>query len=310
MNWAWASSLDNLWRSPSLPMWITFAAAVFFALILFVTIFRAEKSVANGALAVITLLAIGIAVAATAAHSTLGASQAGMADRSAVSPALSVPALACLDGLAGDAVEAACEKPLFASAESSAAAVSYTAAQISRLSALAAQASTDNKPAPDVSILRHTLERDRYGLAAHVLSVRDGCTATDCAFFSALNDHTQISSNMNERVYEGLIGRYALSWNNPPAASSAALATPTMPQGKPLSGDFPSSSSIPPVSIMTGEPGGAGAPPASAKPPAPPPHPPTAATAAPKRVARRPPPPAPPAAPAPPPPQPQQSDDN
>ena len=65
MNWAWASSLDHIWRSPSFPMWLTLAAAGFFALLLLITLLRAEKSVANGALTVITLLAVGVAVAAT-----------------------------------------------------------------------------------------------------------------------------------------------------------------------------------------------------------------------------------------------------
>src|SRR5437588_12566191 len=65
MNWAWASSLDQLWRSPTFPMWITLAAAGFFGIIVLITLLRAEKSVANGALAIITLLAVGIAVAAT-----------------------------------------------------------------------------------------------------------------------------------------------------------------------------------------------------------------------------------------------------
>src|SRR2546430_16651830 len=65
MNWAWASSLDQLWSSASFPMWITLAAAGFFGIIVLITLLRAEKSVANGALTVITLLAVGITVAAT-----------------------------------------------------------------------------------------------------------------------------------------------------------------------------------------------------------------------------------------------------
>src|SRR5882762_3999274 len=65
MNWAWTTSFDQLWRSPTFPMWLTLAAAGFFGIILLITLMRAEKSVANGALTVITLLAIGIAVAAT-----------------------------------------------------------------------------------------------------------------------------------------------------------------------------------------------------------------------------------------------------
>ena len=61
MNWAWASSLDHIWRSPNFPMWLTLAAAGFFGIIVLITLLRAERSVANGALAVITLLAIGVA---------------------------------------------------------------------------------------------------------------------------------------------------------------------------------------------------------------------------------------------------------
>ena len=65
MNWPWANSLDQIWRSPGFPMWLTLAAAGFFGVIVLITLLRAEKSVANGALTVITLLAVGIAVAAT-----------------------------------------------------------------------------------------------------------------------------------------------------------------------------------------------------------------------------------------------------
>src|ERR1700721_2983575 len=65
MNWAWATSLDQLWRSPAFPMWLTLAAAGFFAVIVLITLLRAEKSVANGALTVITLLAVGIALTST-----------------------------------------------------------------------------------------------------------------------------------------------------------------------------------------------------------------------------------------------------
>ena len=65
MNWAWASSLDQIWRSPTFPMWLTLAAAGFFGIIILITLLRAEKSVANGALTVITLFSIAVAAAAT-----------------------------------------------------------------------------------------------------------------------------------------------------------------------------------------------------------------------------------------------------
>src|ERR1700754_3782251 len=111
MNWAWASSLDQIWRNPSFPMWLTLAAAGFFALIVLITLVRAEKSVANGALTVITLLAVGIAVAAT----LRGFGPMGTASPSSQPPAAmaSLPALSCIDDLAGETVLTACEKTLF-----------------------------------------------------------------------------------------------------------------------------------------------------------------------------------------------------
>src|ERR1700759_1625976 len=98
-------------------MWLALLAAVFFGLIVLVTLLRAEKSVANGALTVITLLAIGIAAAAT----IRGTPTTGQGSASAVPVPVStasLPALACLDDLAGDMVLAACEKVLFGSADS------------------------------------------------------------------------------------------------------------------------------------------------------------------------------------------------
>src|SRR5947208_11637975 len=127
MNWAWASSLDQLWRSPTFPMWITLAAAGFFGIIVLITLLRAEKSVANGALAIITLLAVGIAVAATIRG--YGPASRGGSGETRSTPQMmtaALPALSCIDDLAGDTVLAACEKALFGSAEAVAAAVTYT----------------------------------------------------------------------------------------------------------------------------------------------------------------------------------------
>ena len=125
MNRALATSIENFWNSQSLPMWLTIAAAGFFAIILLVTLFRAERSVANGALTVITLLAIGIAITTMIRASGVTDGSSGDS-KSSVQSGASLPALACLDGLAGESVEAACEKALFASADAVAAGVSYT----------------------------------------------------------------------------------------------------------------------------------------------------------------------------------------
>ena len=100
MDWTWTTSLDQLWRSPTFPMWLTFAAAAFFALVLVVTLFRAEKSVANGALTVITLLAVAVAAAATMRGFSPG-SEGNVTPRAPMQVNASLPALSCIDDLAG-----------------------------------------------------------------------------------------------------------------------------------------------------------------------------------------------------------------
>src|ERR1700726_3281717 len=116
MNWAWATSVEQIWRSPGFPMWLTLAAAGFFGVIVLITLLRAEKSVANGALTVITLLVIGIAVAATIPGFGPGDRTVSAADRS-IQPVVSAmpPALSCIDDLAEETVLTACEKSLFGS---------------------------------------------------------------------------------------------------------------------------------------------------------------------------------------------------
>lgn len=259
MNWAWATSLDQLWRSPTLPMWLALAAGVFFGLIVLVTLLRAEKSVANGALTVITLLAIGVAAAATLRKSDTagqGASTSSVAAVAVPQVNASLPALSCLDDLAGEMVLAGCEKVLFGSADAVAAAVSASAAQINRLTSYGNVAAADKSMTLELAGLRRAIERDRYGLIAYVLQSRDRCMADACAAYASLTDHTHIASNMEERAYEGLVTRYAPGWNAPSAAAVVATGAlaglpPSVPTGKPTTADFPSASSIPPISIMT-----------------------------------------------------------
>ena len=262
MNWAWAASLDHLWRSPTFPMWLTLAAAGFFGIIVLVTLLRAEKSVANGALTVITLLAIGIAVAATIHEFEPGGRPVAAETRSFQPVNAALPALSCVDDMAGDTVLAACEKALFGSAETAAAAVSYAASQITRLTGFGDVAAANKNLTPELQTLRRAVERDRYGLMAYVLAARDQCTPSNCAAFRALTDNHQIATNMDERVYDGLIARYAPLWNAPvaPAAAPVAALSPSMPTGKPTNADFPTAASTPPVSIMTPEPGQAATP--------------------------------------------------
>jgi hypothetical protein len=285
MNWAWASSLDHIWRSPSFPMWLTLAAAAFFGIIVLITLLRAERSVANGALAVITLLSIGVAGAATVHGFGQGDRPASGEARAVYPASAALPQVSCIDDLAGDAVLAACEKVLFGSAESVAAAVAYAASQITLLNSLGDVATANKGAGPDLQALRRAVERDRYGLMAYVLMARDRCTPTSCPAFRSLANNRQILANMDERVYENLITRYAPSWNAPAQGPSGLVAAlpASVPTGKPTNAEFPTSASTPAVSIMSPEPP-LGAPPpklapvTAAAPTAPPaPRPPAAA---------------------------------
>ncbi|MBR0952926.1 hypothetical protein [Bradyrhizobium canariense] len=285
MNWAWASSLDQIWRSPAFPVWMTLAAAGFFGLILLVTLLRAERSVANGALTVISLLAIAMALAANVRVDGPAGYATPTEARAQAAVIASLPALSCLDDLAGDAVAIGCEKALFGAPDAAAAAVSTTAARIDRLMALGDAATAEKNLTLDIKVLRRSLERDRYGLVAQVLVARDGCTQFDCAAFRSLTDQQQVAANMDSHLYDTLVARYAPTWNTPAAAQSlpatAALAglPPSMPTGKPTAAEFPSASSTPPISIMNPEPPTRQAAPAANAAAAPAPRAPAAASA-------------------------------
>jgi hypothetical protein len=254
--------MDSISHSASFPMWLTLAAAAFFGLIALITLWRAEKSVANGALTVITLLAIGIAVASMLRGSDAVAPSASGETRSSVAAGPALPAMSCIDDLAGDTVGQACEKVVFGSAESTAAAVSYAGSMISRLTALGDVAIAQRTMTPDMQAVRRAVEHDRYGLMAQVLTARDGCTPTDCAVYRSLTDNHQIITNMDEHLFDTIVTRYAPSWNAPPVATTATTGStalsmlPTsMPTGRPTNAEFPSAANTPPVSIMTPEPG-------------------------------------------------------
>jgi hypothetical protein len=269
MNWAWVTSLDQFWRSPSFPMWLTLAAAVFFAFILFLTLIRAEKSVANGVLAVITLLAIGVAAAVTLRGFESDGGRT-LNSKSRDTPInVAIPALFCIDGLAGELIESACEKALFGTPDTAAAAVSYAASEISRLRSFGDVAAANSAMSPELEALRRAIERDRYGLVAHVLVARDHCQPSECPAFQSLTDHSRITANMEEQLYEKMVMRHASSWNAPAAAMQATEPDPpalaSEPTGHPTNADYPTAASIPPISIMTPEPatGSAAAPPAA-----------------------------------------------
>jgi hypothetical protein len=172
-------------------------------------------------------------------------------------------ALACLDAAAGAAIREPCEQALLATPQDTAAAVSYVAAQLALLTAAqdhARRAGLDDLEA--LAPLRRVLEADRFGIVAHVLSVLHQCTGEDCAALSLLQDRSRVSANLAQRPFESHLKRHMAGWSStgsgrvssePEAAGSGVV--PPVAGAKPTNElFFPSSSSIPPVSIMTAEP--------------------------------------------------------
>ena len=230
-------------------------------------------------------------------------------------------ALACLDAVASPVIESACEKSLFATPEAVAAAVAYVDARFSLLAPSVALAERDPSFQPSVERLRRALEADRFGVVAHVLTTR-GCGGPDCAELRLLRDPARVVANMKSHAFDAALGVHALAWQpngsgvatvasapsspSPLATSGAAPGSPLPPGGLGAPGsskfDFPSASSIPPVSIMSAEPG---TPPPAADPKPsvlPPKRPAVAAAPAPRRHPAREAPPAPPPSPIPAPP--------
>ncbi len=190
-------------------------------------------------------------------------------DRSALAPGT---ALACLDAGAGDTVETACEKSVFASPQATAAAVAYMAARL-QLIEDAAAFTADKEIRTALAASRRAVELDRFGIAADVLARRDGCTAAQCPAFALLDDTRALKANLKGQAFRHYVERHAAAWTAP-AAKGPALAQEPAPAAapEPLARadaaeparampvkpgehwDFPSAASIPPVSIMNAEP--------------------------------------------------------
>ncbi len=216
-------------------------------------------------------------------------------------------ALACLNPVGIETVDAACEQAIFASPHSVAATVAYVDAQLSLVADGLEYANRDRSYGGGLERSRRALEADRFGFVAHVLETR-GCTAEDCAAFKLLRYTTRVKANLKEHAFEAHVTQYAANWpaNNVATAAGApqvpsAITLPPSASAAPVVSrfNFPSSASIPPVSIMSAEPTGSTPPNngTSSEPPAPDAQKPPARRQSANKpaAARLPPPPAPPA---------------
>jgi len=263
-----ATALDPTGAGSSLPLW---AAAVLAALVIIAGIVAFVRngldgvsgSLMQGTVVLMVALAGWWAIDHFARRDILAERQALDARAFELTARAMAPGstLACLDAMAGDVVEDACEKALFASPEAAAAAVSYVAAQLSLLASAGDHARRAG-PGSALMQLRHALEADPFGVVAQVLAVRDGCTPAQCGAFALLQDTRRISTNLAERPFEARLKQYAAAWpasGGRPVASTpppAAAPQPTAAAGPRVPNNlyFPSASSIPPVNIMTAEP--------------------------------------------------------
>lgn len=167
--------------------------------------------------------------------------------------------LACLDGLAGDSVEAACEKAIFASPATVASATSYAAARLALLADMTAYAKHGGADIDGVMVpLRHSLETDRYGFVARALAARDGCTSQNCKALALLHDAGKVRADLSGQTLDRYLEHYLTVWNQAPDGPPANLASagPGAPGERKVmvNIDFPTAASIPPVSIMNPEP--------------------------------------------------------
>jgi hypothetical protein len=268
-----------------LPTWTMALAALVFAILVILAIWRAG---------VVAVFAIGLRVAIVvliAWGAWLWADRSVERDRAderrslqmraselALRAATPSSSLGCLDGTTGDTVENACETALFATPANVASASAFVAARLALFAdavdfALRANASYEEL----VPGLRHALESDRFGLVAQVLASRDGCTAERCETLTLFREPARIKTNLQQRSFDSYVARNSANWPGPagasaqPTASAPATSVPganiltgsvpivpptgmTGPSPVPPGFNLPSAASIPPVSIMTPEP--------------------------------------------------------
>ncbi len=173
--------------------------------------------------------------------------------------------LACLDALAGEKVESACEKALFAAPATVAIASSYVAARLTLLADLIAYTGRGGAHIDSTLLpLRRALEADRFGFVAHTLAVRDGCTSENCKALALLADPSRVRANLSGQTLDRYLDHYLTAWAQPsdvPMADAASAQQSAMNQTGPLGPhkvdiDFPTAASIPAISIMNPEPKG------------------------------------------------------
>src|SRR5215468_5109614 len=216
----------------SLPVWAVVAIAAVLALACALALVRGrgERASVSVAILVLILALAGWWARDHFARRDLAAAQRALDARGfelATRALMPGSALACLDAIAGEDVEAACEKAVFASPETTAAAVSYVAAQLSLLAAATNAAGSGANVGRLQAGLRRTIETDRFGIVAYVLEAREGCTPARCSMFALVGDPKHLRTNLAERRYESLVRSHMAAWSTTAGAGMAGGAPAT-----------------------------------------------------------------------------------
>ncbi len=256
---------------PALRLWVA-AGSVALLIVCVLAFLRPQSRIGASPVLRVGLVVLGAVLGAAMTWAFLD--QGAVGDRSTERRALELRAeelsarafaaaspLACLDALAGESVAAACERALFVSPASAATATSYVAAQLALLSDMVAYTERGGADIDDVLLpLRRSLEADRFGFLAHVLSIRDGCTSQNCKALALLHDASGVRANLSGETLGRYLEHYVALWAKAPdgaLADGAQVQAAATAQGpRKVNIDFPTAASIPPVSIMNPEPTG------------------------------------------------------
>lgn len=294
MNLDWLPGLDLTSGTFTVPLWAVGVAAALLVALIVIAVVRAGLNEFGSLVFRVAVIVIAIVFGWTYIN------RAGERDRAderraldqraaelvsrAVAPG---SAIACLEATNTETVEGACERAVFASPETVAAASAYVSARLSLLADAHEYTSRrDQGYESSIAGLRRTIAADRYGLVSQVLATRDGCTADTCDAFGLVYDDKKLRANLKDRLFDITVARYAANW--PTRTRPLASSGPVTPPGPNVT--FPPAASIPPASSMNAEPPQAQAPannpPAQTAAPAPEPRP---TNSAPASAARRPP---------------------
>ena len=268
MSLDWLPGLDLSNGTFTLPLWAVGVAAALFIALLVIAVVRAGLTELGSMVFRVAVVLIAVVFGWTYITRTgerdraderraLDNRAADLVGR-AIAPG---SAIGCLEATNTETVEGSCERSVFASPETVAAATAYMGARLSLLAdAHEYTSKRDQSYETQIAGLRRTVAADRYGLASQVLATRDGCTADACDAFGLVYDDKKLKANLRDRLFDVTVGRYAVNWptrTRPLASSGPANAAPAP------SFPFPSAQSVPPVT--------------NAEPAAPPPPPPSLA---------------------------------